>query len=74
MKKKHSIWIASAALVLSLSACQGQRIARRDNGKGRGDAKLQRGCHPPTLPLFIEEEWGNTRAATPDKKLPAGAR
>ena len=73
MKKKHSIWIASAALVLSLSACQDNESPAGTTAREEVTLSFSVDATPHS-PSVYRGGVGNTRAATPDKKLPAGAQ
>lgn len=61
MKKKHSIWIASAALVLSLSACQDNESPTETTAREE-------------VTLSFSVDATNTRATTSDNGLPEGAK
>lgn len=73
MKKKHSIWIASAALVLSLSACQDNESPAGTTAREEVTLSFSVDATPHS-PSVYRGGVGNTRAATPDKELPAGAQ
>ena len=73
MKKKHSIWIASAALVLSLSACQDNESPAETTAREEVTLSFSVDATPHS-PSVYRGGVGNTRAATPDKELPAGAQ
>lgn len=73
MKKKHSIWIASAALVLSLSACQDNESPAGTTAREEVTLSFSVDATPHS-PSINRGGVGNTRAATPDKELPAGAQ
>lgn len=73
MKKKHSIWIASAALVLSLSACQDNESPAETTAREEVTLSFSVDATPHS-PSVYRGGVGNTRAATPDKELPAEAQ